>query len=112
MDRVLTALSAPLQGLARIERTIYPRNGLALLDIVNPGVGKAEALGWLRERWGISAAETMAVGDNWNDHAMLQEAGLGLVMGNADPGTLALGLPILPTNDEDGVAVAVERHLL
>jgi HAD superfamily hydrolase (TIGR01484 family) len=112
METVLEALRPPMDGRARIERTVYPRNGLALLDIVDPGVGKAEALAWLRERWGITAAETMAVGDNWNDHGMLQEAGLGLVMGNADPGTLSLGLPILPTNDEDGVAVAVERHLL
>ena len=33
-------------------------------------------------------------------------------MGNADPRMLALGLPVLPTNDEDGVAQAVERYVL
>jgi hypothetical protein len=43
---------------------------------------------------------------------MLEAAGLGLVMGNADPEMLALGLPVLPTNDEDGVALAIERHVL
>jgi hydroxymethylpyrimidine pyrophosphatase-like HAD family hydrolase len=34
------------------------------------------------------------------------------VMGNADPDLLAVGLPALPTNDEDGVAQAVERYVL
>ena len=43
---------------------------------------------------------------------MLSGAGLGLVMGNADPEMLTLGLPVLPTNDEDGVALAIERHVL
>ncbi len=43
---------------------------------------------------------------------MLAAAGLGLVMGNADPEMLRLGLAVLPTNDEDGVAVAVEKYIL
>jgi hydroxymethylpyrimidine pyrophosphatase-like HAD family hydrolase len=43
---------------------------------------------------------------------MLAAAGLGFVMGNADPALLALGLPSLPTNDEDGVARAIEEHVL
>jgi hydroxymethylpyrimidine pyrophosphatase-like HAD family hydrolase len=60
----------------------------------------------------VTAAETLAIGDNWNDHEMLERAGLGLVMGNADPEMLKLGLPVLPTNDEDGVAVAIEEHVL
>jgi hydroxymethylpyrimidine pyrophosphatase-like HAD family hydrolase len=43
---------------------------------------------------------------------MLEEAGLGFVMANADPGLHRLGLPVLPTNDEDGVAIAIEEHVL
>ena len=54
----------------------------------------------------------MAIGDNWNDREMLTVAGRGLVMGNADPALHALGLEVLPTNDEDGVAVAIERYVL
>ena len=60
----------------------------------------------------MAAEETLAIGDNWNDHEMLEAAGLGLVMGNADPEMLRLGLGVLPTNDEDGVAVAIEREIL
>ena len=75
-------------------------------------VGKAEALAYLQRRWGLAAHETLAVGDNWNDREMLERAGLGLVMGNADPALRALGLPVLPSNDEDGVAVALETYVL
>ena len=112
MAGVLPPLLARLGPRARIERTVYPAMGVGILDVLSPDVGKAEALRFLQERWGVTAGETLAVGDNWNDHEMLEAAGLGLVMGNADPEMLRLGLPVLPTNDEDGVALAVERHIL
>jgi 5-amino-6-(5-phospho-D-ribitylamino)uracil phosphatase len=105
-------LSEGLAGCARLERTVYPSSGLVLLDVVNPGVGKAEALGFVQRRWGIGGEETLAIGDNWNDREMIAASGFGFLMGNADPELLALGLPTLPTNDEDGVACAVERHVL
>jgi hypothetical protein len=106
------ALRGSLGGAAQIERTVYPRQGVSILDVLHPEVGKAEALAFLQRRWGFTAAETLAIGDNWNDHEMLEQAGLGLIMGNADPAMLKLGLPVLPSNDEDGVAVAVERYVL
>jgi hydroxymethylpyrimidine pyrophosphatase-like HAD family hydrolase len=112
MARVLPPLQERLGSRARIERTVYPAMGVGILDVLTPEVGKAEALRFLQARWGLGAQETLAVGDNWNDHEMLQAAGLGFVMGNADPEMLQLGLPVLPRNDEDGVAVAVERHIL
>ena len=77
-----------------------------------PSVGKADALAFLQRRWGITAEETLAIGDNWNDRAMLEAAGRGLLMGNAPSELLQLGLPVLPTNDEDGVAHALETHVL
>ena len=43
---------------------------------------------------------------------MIEAAGRGFVMGNADPELLALGHPRLPTNDEDGVAWAIEQNVL
>jgi hydroxymethylpyrimidine pyrophosphatase-like HAD family hydrolase len=80
--------------------------------VLDPNVGKAEALAFLQQRWGISPHETLAIGDNWNDRAMLEGAGRGLLMGNAPRELVALGLPLLPTNDEDGVAQAIESHVL
>jgi 5-amino-6-(5-phospho-D-ribitylamino)uracil phosphatase len=112
METLLPALAAALVAAARIERTVYPSTGVVLLDVLDVSVGKAEALGFLQERWGIAPAETLAIGDNWNDREMVERAGRGFVMGNADPELLALGLAALPTNDEDGVAHAIEEHVL
>ena len=112
VEALLEPMRVALGDAARLERTVYPASGLVLLDVIDPGVGKAEALAWCQGRWGYSAGETLAIGDNWNDRDMIETAGLGFVMGNADPDLLALGLPRLPTNDEDGVAWAIERHVL
>jgi Cof subfamily protein (haloacid dehalogenase superfamily) len=112
MDALLVLLAARLGAEARIERTVYPATDLVLLDVIDRAVGKAEALGFLQERWGITALETLAIGDNWNDREMVAYAGIGFVMANADPELLALGMPVLPSNDEDGVALAIEEHVL
>jgi len=112
MDPLFSLLAAELGSCARIERTVYPSTGVVLIDVLHPAVGKAEALSFLQERWGIDPSETLAIGDNWNDREMVERSGLGFVMGNADPDLLALGLPVLPTNDEDGVARAIEEHVL
>ena len=112
MDAFYPGVVRDLAGDARVERTVYLQSGVGILDVLAPGVSKAEALAFLQRRWGITAAETLAIGDNWNDHEMLEQAGLGLLMGNADPELRRLGLPVLPTNDEDGVAVAIEAHVL
>lgn len=112
MDGFWPVLERGLGAAARIERTVYPSQAVGILDVVNPEVGKAEALAFVQRRLGLGPRDTLAIGDNWNDHEMLERAGLGLVMGNADPAMLRLGLPVLPSNDDDGVAVAIERHLL
>jgi Cof subfamily protein (haloacid dehalogenase superfamily) len=112
MEALRVILADALGEDARIDRTFYPHLDAGFLDVLTPGVNKAEALAFVQARWQVSAAETLAIGDNWNDHEMLEAAGLGLVMGNADPRMLELGLAVLPSNDEDGVAHAIERHVL
>jgi 5-amino-6-(5-phospho-D-ribitylamino)uracil phosphatase len=112
MAALLPHLSRGLGATARIERTVYPEAGVGILDVLDPSVGKAEALAFLQARWGLLARETLAIGDNWNDHEMLEQAGRGLIMGNADPAMHELGLEVLPSNDQDGVAVALERYVL
>ena len=112
VEDLVGALATALRGAARLERTVYPASDFALVDVLDPGVGKADALAFLQQRWGITAAETLAIGDNWNDRSMLEAAGCGLLMGNAPSELLKLGLPVLPTNDEDGVAHSIETHVL
>ena len=111
MAALHAALASGLAGEAHVVQTVYPASGVALIDVLDPGVDKGIALAFLRARYGVSAAETLAIGDNWNDREMLLSVGLGLVMGNAAPGMLRLGLPVLPSNDDDGVAWAIEHHV-
>lgn len=96
-------------------RTEYPVRDLSILDLLPPGVSKGWALARLAERLGVDRLETMAIGDNWNDLDMLEWAGQGILMGNAagELRTLAKlrGWKQAPPNDEDGVAVVLERVL-
>lgn len=96
-------------------RTEYPARDLSIVDLLPRGISKVWALERLAARLGISSRETMAIGDNWNDVGMLEWAGQAVMMGNA-----ALELRIMarmrgwkqaPPNDEDGVAVVLERVL-
>jgi hypothetical protein len=69
------------------------------------GVNKATALAEL----GVPPEEVVAFGDYPNDIPMLQWAGLGVAMGNAHPEVIAIADEVTATNDEDGVAVVLER---
>jgi hydroxymethylpyrimidine pyrophosphatase-like HAD family hydrolase len=54
----------------------------------------------------------MAIGDNHNDAEMLFFAGIPVVMENAVPELKTRGWHVTHTNDEDGVAAAIERFAL
>jgi Cof subfamily protein (haloacid dehalogenase superfamily) len=96
-------------------RTEYPERDLSILDLLPPGVSKGWALERLAARLGVDREETMAIGDNWNDVNMLEWAGQGVMMGNADLELRAMarlrGWALAPPNHEDGVAVVLEQML-
>lgn len=81
-------------------------------EVMNRGVSKGRALRFLGERLGIGPWEMIAIGDNENDESMLRYAGLGIAMGNAEPRIKELAADITLTNNEDGVAEALRRHVL
>src|SRR5205085_2042734 len=74
---------------------------------------KGAGLAAVAAEQGVAREEVMAVGDNFNDLEMLEWAGTGVIMGNAEPALLERGR-FHPTasNDEDGVADAIERFVL
>ena len=94
-------------------RTEYPGRDLSILDLLPPGVSKGWALQRLAARLGINRKETMAIGDNWNDVDMLEWAGQSVMMGNAAQELRMMakmrGWKQAPPNDEDGVAVVLEK---
>ena len=83
----------------------------ALIEISAAGVTKASGLAWLAERAGIDPSEAVAYGDMPNDVPMLTWAGLGVAVANAHPAVLEVADEVTGSNDEDGVAVHLERLL-
>jgi hypothetical protein len=95
-----------------LARTEYPKEDLALLDVLAPEATKASAVEFLARQYGIAPENTMAIGDNWNDLDMLEQAGFAVMMSNAPPELLARGFAMTGSNDEAGVAQAIERWVL
>lgn len=83
-----------------------------LLEILPKGANKATALQELAESLHILPEEIMAIGDANNDIEMLQFAGLSIAMGNAHQVIQSLANDITDTNDQDGVAKAIYKHIL
>jgi len=92
-------------------KTEYPARDLCMFDVLNYGCSKGHAI----ERWasyrGITKEQVMAIGDNYNDIEMLNFAGIPVVMGNASEAIKNLGFDVTLTNDQAGVAAAVEEVL-
>ncbi len=104
-----------LFGKIELHRTEYPVRDLSILDILPPGCSKGVAMRRLAQSHGIVPAEIMAIGDNFNDLEMLEFVGQPVVMANAAPGLVEIarsrGWQLTASNDEDGVALAIESVL-
>lgn len=112
MQQALTAIEA--SGVApdvTVLRTEYPGRDLIIVDVLNAGCTKGHAVErWARHR-GIEREEIMAIGDNFNDVEMLSMAGRPFVMGNASEELRGRGWEVTLSNDQSGVAAAVEQVL-
>lgn len=85
-----------------------PRYRGHICEIAMDGITKWSAIQWLAAEWSIPDSAICAVGDDVNDVAMIQAAGLGVAMGNAQPEVKAVADCIAATHDEDGLAEVVE----
>ncbi|MEQ9459888.1 MAG: HAD family hydrolase [Phycisphaeraceae bacterium] len=82
-----------------------------LLEVFPAGVTKWTALERLAVERGIEVGEVAVVGDQVNDLPMLRGAGLSVAMGNAPGHVKAEAHQVTESNEEDGLAVAIERML-
>jgi len=91
---------------------VYEHRDFSLVDVVRAGCSKGAALRAWSERRGFRRDEVMAMGDNLNDLQMLEFAGTPVLMGNALAELKARGWAVTGTNDEAGVARAIETYIL
>lgn len=101
---VESELSIRLQGHINVFRS-EPY----FLELVPQGIDKAMSLGVLLKEIGIEREEVIAIGDGYNDLSMIKFAGMGVAMSNAQGPVKKAADYITLSNDEDGVAEAIEK---
>lgn len=92
--------------------TVYEDRDFSMIDVIHPAVSKGAALAEWTASQGVPREEILAIGDNHNDLEMLSFAGVPVVMGNSVPELKERGWHVTRSNDEDGVAAAIERFAL
>jgi Cof subfamily protein (haloacid dehalogenase superfamily) len=101
--KALDGLEADLRQ--RFDHTLFIAKSLPFfLEIARPGVSKGAALEFVCERMHIPASAVVGFGDGANDVELLQTAGLGVAVADADPALVAHADWRVPSVEDDGVA--------
>lgn len=130
VDNFLDAIKHPIAKclivgeptrLAVLEKEMYEhlkecmgvfRSEPYFLELVPKGIDKAQSLSVLLKEIGMTSGEMIAIGDGFNDLSMIKYAGLGIAMENAQDIVKENADFITLSNEEDGVAYAVEKFFL
>src|ERR1700722_15243012 len=104
--------AVPFAAEFGIAVTMYESRDFAMIDVIHPNCSKGSALAEWAALRGYGREEVMAIGDNHNDLEMLSFAGIPVVMGNGVPELKNFGWHETGTNDENGVAEAIEQFAL
>lgn len=107
LDAAITRLPPEVK-----EKYTVMKSSPYFLEILDKRVDKGTGVKSLAEALKIHPGEVMAIGDQENDIAMIQYAGLGVAMGNAVPHVKQIADIITKTNLEDGVACAIKSYAL
>ncbi len=101
-------LSMQLNGSVTLTQAQIPE----MLEVLPPGASKGAALKRLLKDMGIEPKHVLAIGDGENDLEMVALAGIGVAVGNAYDKLKETADHVVASNDEDGVAEAIERFVL
>ncbi|WP_273225712.1 Cof-type HAD-IIB family hydrolase [Geosporobacter ferrireducens] len=108
----MNILAQARDALENIETISVSKSWHNNIEMMNKGVSKGIAVKSLAESLGVKQEEVICFGDNENDISMLEYAGLGVAMGNADEIVKERANYVTLTNDEDGVAAAIKKFVL
>ncbi|MFC5529175.1 Cof-type HAD-IIB family hydrolase [Cohnella yongneupensis] len=88
------------------------RSGDYFIDVQHFQASKGTALRQLAAMRGVPCEQVLAIGNYYNDLGMISFAGLGIAMDNSPEEVKAEADEITLSNNEDGVALALEKHVL
>lgn len=94
------------------EKYTVVRSAPFFLEFLHPQSNKGVGVSRLAEILDLDAEQVICIGDAENDHHMMKFAGLAVAMENADQETKDLADYITLSNEQDGVAVAIEKFAL
>ncbi len=113
-------MTAPPEKAERLERELQEKLGNVasiyrsepyFIEIMPQNVTKASALERILEALGMKRENMICCGDGFNDIAMIQYAGIGVAMGNAQPAVKEAADYITATNDQDGVVEVIRKFM-
>ncbi|MFD3450232.1 Cof-type HAD-IIB family hydrolase [Microbacteriaceae bacterium 4G12] len=107
----ISKLKQAKEYFSQLDRCTVSSSGSFNLEIMSTGVDKGVALHKLCEYYRIHTTEAIAIGDNLNDVSMLKVAGIGIAMGNADETLSKVATFKTLSNDNCGVAYALEHYM-
>jgi Cof subfamily protein (haloacid dehalogenase superfamily) len=108
--RALDGLEAELKPRFR-GRLFVAKSLPHFLEFAHPAVSKGSGLQFVADRLGFTPAQTVACGDGENDRELLDWAGFGVAVANADEDILRRADLVVPSVDEEGVAALLEAYL-
>ncbi len=82
------------------------------IEVMSSGISKGYGLKYLIDTLNIDKSQVVAIGDNENDIPMFKISGLSIAMGNGESTIKKNADIVTDTNDENGVAKAIEKHVL
>lgn len=101
----------PVADRVSVALTEYEHRDFSLVNVNAAGCSKGDTLARWTAGLGLGRDEVMAVGDNLNDLDMLQFAGTAVVMGNASDSLKRHGFHVTASNDDHGLAAAIDRFI-
>ncbi|PJI07469.1 MULTISPECIES: Cof-type HAD-IIB family hydrolase [Clostridium] len=107
----INVLNRKVSGKLSSYVNVYPSKA-TYLEIMPKSSSKTSAIEYLSTKLNISRSEIIAIGDNYNDVDMIQYAGLGIAMGNAPDKVKDFADDVTLTNDDNGVAAAIEKYII
>jgi len=101
-----------LRDFAAIPNIAVTSSGMVNAEVIPAGCDKAGGVVEMARLLGIDMRQVMTVGDYENDVPMLRAAGLGVAMGNSGEAIKRCARRVTATNEEDGLAQAIENYVL